>query len=81
VHRRDREDTFKLLSSALCRLQDLLTESLLWRIQSIQTDLIEFEGGRSGVAGVVAELLGRLLVLEKEESQIFGLISKKKPLE
>jgi DNA repair exonuclease SbcCD ATPase subunit len=75
MHRRDRDRVFKLLVDAMSHLQDKLTENVLWKILAIESEA-EGEQGRSGVAGVSAELLGRLLVLEKEESQLSGLVSR-----
>jgi len=81
MHRRDRDQVFRLLVDALSHLQDLLTENVLWRILALESEA-EGEQGRSGVAGVAAELLGRLLVLEKEESQLSGLVARmRSPLE
>jgi hypothetical protein len=56
-------------------LQDTLTEALLWRIQAL--DAKPGAGGRRGQAGVTAEFLGRLLVLEKEQAQICGIIARR----
>jgi predicted nucleic acid-binding Zn-ribbon protein len=75
VHRRDREEAFRDLAGAQDILQDELTEMLLWRIQWLSGDIDE-EGGRKGLPGVLAEFLGRLLVLEKENSQVCGLLSR-----
>jgi len=75
LHRRDRDRAFRLLQNAQSSLQDLLTENVLWRIVAMESGAGE-EPGRSGKSGVTAELLGRLLVLEREESQVGGIISR-----
>lgn len=75
MHRRDRDRTSDALLKAYGDLQDLLTEQLLWKIVALQSE--EGDKGkseRSGKAGLMAELLGRLLVLEKEGAQISGLL-------
>jgi hypothetical protein len=75
LHKRDREKVFKDLGIASDDLQALLTESILWRIQRLNGEPIE-EGGRKGMAGVCAEFLGRLLVLECEGAQVGWILEK-----
>jgi hypothetical protein len=74
MHRRDRDRVFSHLATAQSILQDKLTERMLWKILESQSE----ESGddtQTGIGGLAAELLGRLLVLEKEESQLGGLIA------
>jgi chromosome segregation ATPase len=73
VHSRDRFEAMKSLMYATEDLQDLLTEALLFRIQLLASDK-DSGLGRIGLAGVTAELLGRLLVLEREQAQTWGLL-------
>ncbi len=75
MHRRDRNGVFDKLMSSLEVLQDLLTEMLLARILQVSGKKPENEG-RVGPAGVVAELLGRLLILEKESANLDGIVAK-----
>jgi hypothetical protein len=74
MHRRDRDAAFRELAAAQSVLQDKLTERMLWKILEAQSDESRDEEHR-GIEGLTAELLGRLLVLEKEESQLGGLIA------
>jgi hypothetical protein len=76
VHCRDRQKVFQELSFAANELQDMLTEAILWRIQGKDGDPV-LEGGRTGIAGVIAEFLGRLLVLESEEAQVTGVLKER----
>ena len=78
VHKRDREKAFRDLIKANETLQDQLTKALLWRIQELSLD-VDDEGGRKGLAGVLAEFLGRLLVLEKEGAQASYLLENETP--
>lgn len=80
MHRRDRDRVFDRLVSALEILQDLLTEVMLKKILHVGGNKPENEG-RTGPAGVVAELLGRLLVLEKESANLGGIVTKGCPCE
>ena len=77
MHRRDRDRTFNALLRAYGELQDLLTEELLWKIVTLQGEEEGRKGERVGKAGLAAEMLGRLLVLEKEESQLAGLLARR----
>ena len=76
MHRRDRDRVFNRLLKAQSRLQDKLTESMLWKILNLDSSEDEEPGARKGISGVAAELLGRLLVLEKEECQVFSLLNR-----
>jgi hypothetical protein len=73
MHRRDRDRVYQMVIEAQNELQDKLTESLLYQILNVER-IENREPERTGVTGVAAELLGRLLVLEKEESYISGII-------
>jgi hypothetical protein len=73
LHRRDRDRVYNILVTAQSDLQDKLTESMLWKIVGLEESQDE-KPGRRGKSGVVAELLGRLLVLEKEEAQLSSVI-------
>ena len=75
MHRRDRDRVFMNLLEAHSKLQDLLTQKVLWRIVQME-DEPGTEVARQGLPGVTAELLGRLLVLEKEESQLSGILNR-----
>ena len=74
MHRRDRDIVFCQLASAQSILQDQLTERMLWKILEAQSEESGDDEHR-GIEALAAELLGRLLVLEKEESQLGGLIA------
>ena len=78
MHRNDRDRAFLRLSKAQASLQDLLTEEVLWKIMDLSASEPANERGRTGKSGLLAELLGRILVLEKEEAQITGLLVKGK---
>ena len=79
VHRRDRIRTLVSLQSANSRLQDVYTEEVLDRI--IKSG-IKKEGAdedreeEADLSALAAEILGRLLVLEREESYLFGVINR-----
>ncbi len=73
MHRRDRDRVYQMVIESQNELQDILTECLLYKILDVER-IEDGELERTGIAGVAAELLGRLLVLEKEESYISGII-------
>ncbi len=75
MHRIDREEVFLMLVHAQARLQDVLTERLLQRILLVEKET-EGAPGRKGYSGIVAELLGHLLALEKEEAYLNGVLCK-----
>lgn len=77
LHRRDRDRVLDKLITARSVLQDKLTECMLWKIVLVDESGYDDEAiGRKGISGVTAELLGRLLVLEKEECQICSLLNR-----
>jgi len=77
LHRRDRDRVLDKLITARSVLQDKLTECMLWKIVLVDESGDDDEAiGRKGISGVTAELLGRLLVLEKEECQICSLLNR-----
>jgi hypothetical protein len=73
LHLRDRIAVQESLGKSREELQDLLTESLLWKIHHAEIDSDTDVG-----TGVIAELLGRVLVLEKEESRLRGTLENRK---
>lgn len=75
MHRRDRFRVLDLLIEAQSRLQDKLTESTLWQLLDLENEVSDDEG-RKGKSGLTAELLGRLLLLEKEEAQICSYLNR-----
>jgi len=75
MHRRDRDRVFMNLQEAYSILQDLLTQNVLWKIVQMESET-GTEVARQGLPGFTAELLGRLLVLEKEESQVSGMLDR-----
>lgn len=76
VHRRDRYVVLGLLAESQAELQDQLTEVILWKIHFVQIQAVREGDESEGKAGIMAELLGRLLVLEKEESRLRGLLDE-----
>lgn len=79
MHRRDRDRVFDRIIQAWESLQDLLTEQLLTKILIFESSPEELKGG-SGLCGVIAEFLGRLLVLEKEGAHLAGMLRRMYPL-
>lgn len=73
MHRRDRDRIYGRLCEAQSALQDRLTERMLWRILEARDEGMDEEEGDER-EGLAAELLGRLLVLEKQGSQLESLI-------
>jgi len=79
MHRRDRNRVLRLLHGAQSSLQDLLTTGVIQRIVELERESGNERGsGRVGKAGIAAELLGRLLVLEREESHLGGRIMRRR---
>lgn len=75
VHQRDRLMSLNMLQHANSMLQDMYTEKVLEKILDVAKTDEEISKG-SDLKGLTAELLGRLLVLEREESYLFGMINK-----
>lgn len=77
VHQRDRKTTLEKLQNANSNMQDLITERILDRIILAEP---ENDDGQNepDLRGLTAEILGRLLVLEKEESCLAGRINRLK---
>lgn len=77
IHQRDRRRILEKLQNANSNMQDLLTERILDRI--ILAEPKNDDGqNKSDLRGLTAEILGRMLVLEKEESYIAGKINRLK---
>jgi len=75
LHRRDRDRAFQQLCDSQSKLQDCLTQEVLWKIVQLEAESDD-ETARQGLPGITAELLGRLLVLEKEECQLGGFLDR-----
>lgn len=75
IHRRDRLRTLEKLQYANSNLQDLLTERILDRIILAEPENDNGEN-EPDLRDLTAEILGRLLVLEKEESCLAGRINR-----
>lgn len=75
VHKRDRLRTLIMLQRANSMLQDVYTEKVLDKIIAIG-QAGEESNKSTDLSGLTAELLGRLLVLEREESYLFGMINR-----
>ena len=75
VHRRDRSRTITMLQKANSTLQDIYTENVLEKIITVGNTGEENEKV-ADLRGLTAELLGRLLVLEREESYLFGIYNR-----
>ncbi|MCX6645180.1 MAG: hypothetical protein NTY09_02305 [bacterium] len=72
VHRRDRSRTLTMLQNKNSMLQDIYTEKVLEKIIAVR-NTGEENSKVADLRGLTAELLGRLLVLEREESYLFGI--------
>ena len=77
IHQRDRQRTLEKLQYANSNLQDLLTERILDRIILAEPEN-DNGGNEPDLRDLTAEILGRLLVLEKEESCLAGRINRLK---
>lgn len=77
VHQRDRQTTLEKLQNANSNMQDKLTERILDRIILAEPEN-DSEQNEPDLRGLTAEILGRLLVLEKEESCLAGRINRLK---